>query len=129
MSDDDPFQVNDPVQDEQLEAAPGDLYATPKDEDEDDSAPKQAESASSEDENDARYVLHVFVNQVVDQSLAHRDETLECLEDFVLSFLTKLSDALPDAYSQSKGQSSNPKKITLQLADRRKQSSDEHVHS
>lgn len=57
-----------------------------------------------------------------------RDKILECLEDFVLSFLTKLSDALPGAYSQLKGQPSN-QKVTLQLADRTKESPDEYGHN
>lgn len=127
LSDADLFHVDEAIQDENWQTTPSILSSTFGNEDEDDSGPDAAELGSSEDENDLRYVLHILGKYVDDQSLANRDETLECLEDFVLSFLTKLSDALPGAYSRSESQPVNQNKIILQLADRRKESHDEHV--
>ncbi|PIL34217.1 hypothetical protein GSI_03928 [Ganoderma sinense ZZ0214-1] len=108
LSDDDHFHGGELSQIAKLDASP-DIFSTFESEHEDDPEPSQAEPGSSGDEKDLR------------------DETLKSLEDFVFSFLTKLSEALPSAYSQSKGQPSNQKKITLHLADRRKESSDGHV--
>lgn len=54
---------------------------------------------------------------------------MECVEDLVLSFLTQLSEALPDAYSQSDGdpKKGSGKKVVLRLADRTKEYSEEYV--
>ena len=52
------------------------------------------------------------------------DVALQGLEDLVLSFLSQLSDALPDAYSQSNVGKGSGSKIVLRIADRTKESSD-----
>ncbi|RDX44832.1 topoisomerase acting in meiosis [Lentinus brumalis] len=51
------------------------------------------------------------------------DEALENVEDLVLSFLTQLSEALPDAYSHSDVdlRTASGKKVVLRLADRTKE--------
>ena len=60
---------------------------------------------------------------------AYRNAALECLEDFVISFLMKIVDAVPSAYNQQTHQSNKANKITLQLADRTKKLVQEHVHA
>ena len=60
---------------------------------------------------------------------AYRNAALECLEDFVISFLVKIVDAVPSAYDQQTHQSNKANKITLQLADRTKKFVEGHVHA
>ncbi|KAI0743783.1 Spo11/DNA topoisomerase VI subunit A [Daedaleopsis nitida] len=55
-----------------------------------------------------------------------RDVALQSLEDLVLSFISQLSDALPDAYSRSNVGKGSGSKIMLRIADRTRESSDGH---
>ncbi|KAI0371147.1 DNA topoisomerase IV, alpha subunit [Pilatotrama ljubarskyi] len=55
------------------------------------------------------------------------DEALHSLEDLVLSFLTQIADALPDAYIPPASKKVASKKIVLQLADRRKKYADDNL--
>ena len=55
------------------------------------------------------------------------DEALECVEELVLSFLTRLSDAMPDAYSHLESKKGPGRKVSLQVADRSKQYVDGYV--
>ena len=85
---------------------------------------EQGEGEQEEDDVDTRWAS--FTRRLYGRShWLVRGEAIERLENLVVSFLTQLTEANADAYSQSGAKRGRGPKIMLQLADRRKECSDE----